>query len=74
MIELILSESTQVLRAKKEVIVVEHRLGFVMANAGIDQSNVESGDERALLLPKDPDASARRCARPCGKPVRSTLA
>lgn len=60
MIELILSESTQVLRAKKEVIVVEHRLGFVMANAGIDQSNVESGNERALLLPKDPDASARR--------------
>ena len=60
MIQLILSESTQVLRAKKDVIVVEHRLGFVMANAGIDQSNVESGHERALLLPKDPDASARR--------------
>lgn len=60
MIELILSESTQVLRAKKDVIVVEHRLGFVMANAGIDQSNVESGHQRALLLPKDPEASARR--------------
>ena len=60
MIELILSESTQVLRAKSGVIIVEHRLGFVMANAGIDQSNVESGDERALLLPVDPDASARR--------------
>jgi coenzyme F420-0:L-glutamate ligase/coenzyme F420-1:gamma-L-glutamate ligase len=60
MVELILSESAQVLRAKKEVIVVEHRLGFVMANAGIDQSNVERGVERALLLPQDPDASARR--------------
>jgi coenzyme F420-0:L-glutamate ligase/coenzyme F420-1:gamma-L-glutamate ligase len=41
------------------VIVVEHRLGFVMANAGIDQSNVGGGDDRALLLPRDPDASAR---------------
>lgn len=60
LVELILAESTQVLRARKELIVVEHRLGFVMANAGIDQSNVERGDERALLLPMDPDASAER--------------
>lgn len=59
-IELVLSESREVLRAKKDVIIVEHRLGFVMANAGIDQSNVDGGDSSALLLPADPDASCRR--------------
>jgi coenzyme F420-0:L-glutamate ligase/coenzyme F420-1:gamma-L-glutamate ligase len=40
--------------------VVQHRLGFISANAGIDQSNIENGDHRALLLPLDPDESARR--------------
>ena len=60
LLELVLSESTEVLRAKKNVIIVAHRLGLVMANAGIDQSNVEAEGyaEMALLLPEDPDASA----------------
>ena len=59
MVELILSESTDVLRHRPGVIVVAHRLGFVMANAGIDASNVEpvAGEERVLLLPQDPDRS-----------------
>ena len=59
--ELVLQESDgDVLRAKKNVIVVGHRLGLVMANAGIDRSNVEQEGtgERLLLLPLDPDASA----------------
>ena len=62
LIELMLRESREVLRARPGVIVVEHKLGFVMANAGIDQSNVPGadGEEVALLLPEDPDASARR--------------
>ena len=62
LVELVLSESTEVLRAKKNVIIVAHRLGLVMANAGIDQSNVEAkgSAEMALLLPEDPDASAAR--------------
>ena len=62
MVELILSESRRVVRHRPGVIIVEHRLGFVMANAGIDNSNVEpaGADERVLLLPRDPDASARR--------------
>ena len=62
LLELVLRESTEVLRAKKNVIVVAHRLGLVMANAGIDQSNVEADGmaEPALLLPEDPDASAAR--------------
>ena len=62
LVELILSESRRVVRHRPNVIIVEHRLGFVMANAGIDSSNVEpsEGDERVLLLPRDPDGSARR--------------
>jgi coenzyme F420-0:L-glutamate ligase / coenzyme F420-1:gamma-L-glutamate ligase len=60
LVELVLSESRRIVRAAKDVLIVEHRLGLIMANAGIDQSNVadpESG-EFALLLPEDPDASA----------------
>ncbi len=61
-IELVLQDSTEVLRAKRNVIVVEQRLGLVMANAGIDRSNVEAEGmaEPLLLLPLDPDASAGR--------------
>ena len=60
LVELILSESVRVVRSRPNVLIVEHRLGFVMANAGIDQSNVapQDGVERALLLPVDPDGSA----------------
>ncbi|MDP4022000.1 coenzyme F420-0:L-glutamate ligase [Methylobacterium sp. NEAU 140] len=62
MIEAILMESSAVVRARPGVIVVEHRLGFVMANAGIDESNIPHFDGRqmVLLLPEDPDASAAR--------------
>jgi coenzyme F420-0:L-glutamate ligase / coenzyme F420-1:gamma-L-glutamate ligase len=62
LVELMLRESREVLRAKPGVLIVEHRLGFVMASAGIDQSNVPGAeeDEVALLLPEDPDGSARR--------------
>lgn len=61
-VQLVLDESDEVLRVKKNVIVVAQRLGLVMANAGIDRSNVEqeSSGERVLLLPLDPDASAQR--------------
>lgn len=62
LIEVILSESRRIVRAVRNVLIVEHRLGFVMANAGVDQSNVAdpNGPPLALLLPEDPDASARR--------------
>lgn len=60
LIELILAESTEVLRAQRGLLIVRHRLGLVMANAGIDRSNVAAGaDERVLLLPQDPEASAQ---------------
>ena len=62
LVELILSESVRVVRSRPNVLIVEHKLGFVMANAGIDQSNVgpTDGVERALLLPVDPDGSAKK--------------
>jgi coenzyme F420-0:L-glutamate ligase/coenzyme F420-1:gamma-L-glutamate ligase len=62
LMELVLRESREILRVKPGVVIVEHRLGFIMANAGVDQSNMDPADaaETALLLPEDPDASARR--------------
>ncbi len=60
LVELILRESNEVLRVRPGLIIVEHRLGFVCANAGIDHSNVKGDDDWVLLLPEDPDASARR--------------
>lgn len=60
LVEVILGESTEVLRVRPGLLVVEHRLGFVCANAGVDQSNVAGSDDWALMLPADPDASARR--------------
>jgi len=60
LVELILSESTEVVRHRPGVLIVAHRLGFVMANAGIDLSNAGPEEqERALLLPLDPDRSCR---------------
>jgi coenzyme F420-0:L-glutamate ligase/coenzyme F420-1:gamma-L-glutamate ligase len=58
LVEVILSESREVLRSRRELIITEHRLGFIMANAGVDRSNVSGGPERVLLLPEDPDASS----------------
>ena len=62
-VELMLQESNEVVRVRVGTIIVEHKLGFVCANAGIDHSNVAgSGNEKqeyVLLLPKDPDQSAR---------------
>ena len=62
LVELILQESKEVLRTRLGTIIVEHKLGFVCANAGIDHSNVAGegnvNEEWVLLLPKDPDVSA----------------
>lgn len=59
LVELVLEESAEVLRAERDVLIVETRHGFVCANAGIDSSNVP-GEDTVCLLPEDPDASARR--------------
>lgn len=58
LVEVVLSESTEVIAIGPGVLIVAHRLGFIMANAGVDQSNVEQKpeDEQVLLLPENPDA------------------
>jgi len=62
-VELILQESNEILRTRTGTIIVEHKLGFICANAGIDHSNVagegDSMEEWVLLLPTDPDESSR---------------
>jgi coenzyme F420-0:L-glutamate ligase/coenzyme F420-1:gamma-L-glutamate ligase len=68
-VELILRESIEVLRCRSGVIIVEHRSGLVMANAGIDASNVETADggESVLLLPLDADRSAGELRNSLGR-------
>jgi coenzyme F420-0:L-glutamate ligase/coenzyme F420-1:gamma-L-glutamate ligase len=64
LVELILQESRAILRSREGLIIAEHKLGFVCANAGIDRSNVsgekDDQSEYVLLLPEDPDRSAKR--------------
>jgi len=61
-VDVILSDSKKVVRSRPNLLIMQHRLGFVMANAGVDQSNIAAADgvQRALLLPVDPDGSAER--------------
>jgi coenzyme F420-0:L-glutamate ligase/coenzyme F420-1:gamma-L-glutamate ligase len=63
-VELIIQESREILRVRPGLLIVEHRLGFICANAGIDQSNIQDedvkSDDLVLLLPEFPDSSARR--------------
>jgi len=65
MIELILAQSHRIVKMDRGVIIAETRHGFVSANAGVDQSNVE-GDHFATILPHDPDASAHRIRNSLG--------
>ncbi len=58
LVQIVLDQSSRVVRAVTGVLIVETRHGFICANAGIDQSNVE-GDDLVTTLPDDPDASAR---------------
>jgi coenzyme F420-0:L-glutamate ligase/coenzyme F420-1:gamma-L-glutamate ligase len=62
LVDAILREAVEVLRAKPKVLIVATRHGLIMANAGIDQSNLDAADHgrRVLLLPEEPDASAQR--------------
>jgi coenzyme F420-0:L-glutamate ligase/coenzyme F420-1:gamma-L-glutamate ligase len=66
LVELILRESARVVRHRPGLLIVQHRHGYVLANAGIDASNVEPdpvAGERVLLLPEDPDKSCRALRR-----------
>lgn len=71
-IELILKESTQILRAKNGIIISETKHGFVCANAGVDQSNVEG--DKVVLLPVAPDESASRLQDAVKKKIGKEIA
>ncbi len=60
MVQLILDESRAILRHRPGVIIAEHKLGMVLANAGIDRSNVDRDRDLVLLFPENPDESAKR--------------
>lgn len=63
LIELVLSQSSEIIRSERGVLITRHKLGHVMANAGIDCSNLGDGKaDHALLLPLDPDKSAQNLA------------
>ncbi|MDP1548162.1 MAG: coenzyme F420-0:L-glutamate ligase [Anaerolineales bacterium] len=80
LVELMLRESNEVVRFRKGVIVVEHKLGFICANAGIDHSNVAPlpeglavMDDWVLLLPENPDASAKKLREEINKKTGKTI-
>jgi coenzyme F420-0:L-glutamate ligase/coenzyme F420-1:gamma-L-glutamate ligase len=59
LVEVILWDTAEVIRAQPGLLIVEHKLGFISANAGLDHSNVSPDPDTLLRLPPDPDASAR---------------
>ncbi|MCS7363835.1 MAG: coenzyme F420-0:L-glutamate ligase [archaeon GB-1867-035] len=67
LVELILQESNKIVKMKGRHLIMETRHGFVCANAGIDRSNVKGEKEIVSLLPKDPDASARKIMERIGE-------
>lgn len=73
LIQLIINESNEIIRAQEGLLIVEHRLGFVCANAGIDQSNTGRGDDWALLLPENPSQSARGIREKIEKKTRKNI-
>ncbi len=72
LVQVILSESVRVVRKRPGVLIVEHRLGFVMANAGVDQSNVAA--PQVLLLPEHPDRSAAALRHTLSAAARADIA
>jgi coenzyme F420-0:L-glutamate ligase / coenzyme F420-1:gamma-L-glutamate ligase len=76
LVEVILSEATRVVRARPGVLIVEHRLGFIVANAGVDQSNVDpaAGADPVLLLPENPDESAEHLRRALAQRFKCEIA
>ncbi|HEV8354490.1 MAG TPA: coenzyme F420-0:L-glutamate ligase [bacterium] len=66
LVQVILDESRAILRVRPGLVIAEHRLGYVCANAGVDHSNVGLGESWVCLLPQDPDASAAAIRRAVG--------
>ncbi|GAP62973.1 coenzyme F420-0:L-glutamate ligase / coenzyme F420-1:gamma-L-glutamate ligase [Ardenticatena maritima] len=76
-LELVLRESREIVRTRPGLVIAEHRHGWICANAAIDRSNVQQGDDGddyVLLLPKDPDASARMIRQRLQEATGATIA
>jgi len=69
----ILNESKQVVKYRMGVLIVEHKLGFIHANAGIDRSNIDQKQDIVLLLPKDPDESAKKLSTALTKHYKKNI-
>ena len=74
LVQVILNESSRVVRVHAGVLITEHRLGFICANAGVDHSNVGLGPDVVSLLPRDPDASARAIAAAARQAFAASIA
>ncbi|MBN1217616.1 MAG: coenzyme F420-0:L-glutamate ligase [Anaerolineae bacterium] len=67
LIEVILWDTAEIIRVRQNVLIVQHKLGFISANAGVDHSNVSREADVLLRLPQDPDASAHTIRQRLGE-------
>ena len=72
-IQIILDESSKILSTDKNVILVEHKLGFININAGLDKSNIDQKENSVLLLPKDPSKSAIKLQKDLAKHTQKSI-
>ena len=72
-IQAILNESKKVVRYRMGVLIVEHKLGFIHANAGIDRSNIDQHKDIVLLLPEKPDESAKKISESISKHFKKNI-
>lgn len=73
-VQTILNESKEIVRLSRGIIIAETKHGFICANAGVDQSNVEDSFNHAVLLPKDADASAKKIRQSLRKKTGKDIA
>jgi coenzyme F420-0:L-glutamate ligase/coenzyme F420-1:gamma-L-glutamate ligase len=73
-VQAILNESKLVVRHRMGVLIVEHKLGFIHANAGIDRSNIDQSSNQVLLLPENPDLSAKKLCSTISKRLNRNIA
>ena len=73
LIQAIINESNKILSTDKNVVIVEHKLGFININAGIDLSNIPRSDNIALLLPEDPSKSAKNLSEDLSKALNKDI-
>ena len=72
-VQAILNESKKVVKYRMGVLIVEHKLGFIHANAGIDRSNIDQEKDIVLLLPEDPDLSTKKLSQSLSKHFKKNI-